>query len=154
MAYTGVFRMGMAHDVAIVPFRTSAGWMLMMANVQTDALRFLAPAGADEFTAGPETVLATPVTMRIRAHHDGPVIPRLTVAGQGMPAPVVARRIAVETLPVAFTSGQTRLRGFVYRPRLLARPAGLRKAASNPQRIPVVDLLQNAVRKVYRVELP
>lgn len=116
LAYTGVFRMGIAHDLAIVPFRTPAGWMLLMADVQTDALQFLTTAGPDAFTAGPETVRATPVMMTIRALRDGSVISRLSVSAQGMPAPVVARRVALETVPVAFTNGQIRLKGFVYRP--------------------------------------
>jgi hypothetical protein len=54
LAYAGVFRMGAAHDVAIVPFHAGQTWMLLLADAQSDALRFLTPAGTDTFTTGPE----------------------------------------------------------------------------------------------------
>lgn len=117
LAYTGVFRMGMAHDLAIVPFRTPAGWMLMMADVLTDDLRFLTPTGADVFTAGPETVRPTPVTLRVSGVRHGATIQGFTVNGQGMSAPVMARRISIDALPVAFANGPVQLKGVIYRPR-------------------------------------
>src|SRR5262245_45072389 len=54
MAMTGVFRAGRAHDIAIAPLRTPAGWMLLLADVQSDQLRLLAPAGKSVYTAGAE----------------------------------------------------------------------------------------------------
>src|SRR5262245_26403095 len=54
MAMTGVFRAGRAHDIAIAPLRTPAGWMLLMADEQSDQLRLLAPAGKNVYTAGAE----------------------------------------------------------------------------------------------------
>ena len=121
IAYTGVFRMGGTHDVAIVPFRTPAGWTLLMADILTDDLRFLSTVGADAFTAGPETVRPTPVSLTIRAVRDGATIRRFTVQGSGMAAPVVARRIPIDALPVAFANGQVQLKGVIYRPRSAQR---------------------------------
>jgi pimeloyl-ACP methyl ester carboxylesterase len=95
--------------------------MLMMADVLTDDLRFLTTAGADAFTAGPETVRPTPVASQIGAVRNGVTIQRLTVKNEGMSALVVARRIPIDALPVAFANGQVRLKGFVYRPRSAKR---------------------------------
>ena len=117
LAYTGVFRMGITHDLAIVPFRTPAGWMLMMADVMTDDLRFLTTAGADAFTAGPETVRPTPVSLTLSAVRDGATIQRFTVKGEGIAAPVTARRVPIDAFPVAFANGQVQLKGVIYRPR-------------------------------------
>jgi pimeloyl-ACP methyl ester carboxylesterase len=116
LVYTGVFRMGMSHDVAIAPFRTGAGWMLLLADVQTDALRFLTPAGPDAFTAGFETIRPAPVELGISAVRDGSVVRSLTVKMEGAPGSVAARRIPIDAVPVVFANGQVRLKGFVYRP--------------------------------------
>jgi len=117
LAYTGVFRMGMAHDVAITPFRSPGGWMLLMADVQTDALRFLTSAGRDAFTAGAETIRPAPVAVRVSAVRDRSGIGSLTVRPDGASTGHVARRIPIDAVPVAFTNGQIQLKGFVYRPR-------------------------------------
>ena len=61
VACAGVFRIGVAHDVAIVPFRAGATWLLLLADTQSDALRFLTPVGTKTFTAGPEAIAPTPV---------------------------------------------------------------------------------------------
>ncbi|HEX6031313.1 MAG TPA: hypothetical protein VFY90_07765, partial [Tepidiformaceae bacterium] len=61
MALAGVFRAGRAHDLAIAPFRTPAGWILLMADRQTDQLRFLAPVGKRVWAAGPEITRPSPV---------------------------------------------------------------------------------------------
>jgi len=116
LAYTGVFRMGAAHDIAIAPFRTPSGWMLLLADVQTDALRFLTPTGRDSFTTGSETLPSTVIESRISAVRDGAVIRSMTVKAEGATTSAIARRIGVDVLPITFTSGPIRINGFVYRP--------------------------------------
>jgi len=117
LAYTGVFRMGIAHDVAIAPFRSPAGWMLLMADVQTDALRFLTPAGRDAFTAGPETIRSAPVALRVSALRDPSGIGSFTVRPEGASTGGAARRIPIDAMPIAFTNGQIQFKGFLYRAR-------------------------------------
>jgi alpha-beta hydrolase superfamily lysophospholipase len=116
LAYTGVFRMGAAHDVAIAPFRTPSGWMLLLADVQTDALRFLTPTGQDSFTTGSETLPSAQIESRISAVRDGAIVRSMTVKAEAATTSAIARRISVDVLPITFTSGAIRINGYVYRP--------------------------------------
>src|SRR5689334_10371933 len=49
--FGGVFRAGAGHDIVIAPFRVGSGWTLLLSDLQSDAMRFLAPAGARTLTA-------------------------------------------------------------------------------------------------------
>lgn len=115
IALTGVFRAGTAHDVAIAPFKTPAGWMLLMADVQTDQLRLLAPSGKNVYTAGAELTRPTPMEWTLRyAPETGPT--QLVVEANGTRLRFTARRIPITTAPVAFQSGAIRLQGSLYLP--------------------------------------
>jgi pimeloyl-ACP methyl ester carboxylesterase len=115
MALAGVFRAGRAHDLAIAPFRTPAGWTLLMADRQTDQLRFLAPVGKRVWAAGPEITRPSPVqwtlTFAPQARSS-----EVSVAEDGTGLRFTAKRIPIDTVPISFHNGATRLDGVLYRP--------------------------------------
>jgi len=112
-ALAGVFRAGTAHDLVIAPFRTPAGWILLLADQQTDQLRLLAPAGRGVYTAGPEFTKPTPAEWTLR--FTPPMKPgKLTIEGTGQR--FTARRIEIDITPISFHNGAIRLEGSLYRP--------------------------------------
>ena len=112
MALAGVFRAGKAHDITIVPFRTPAGWILLLADQQTDQLRLLAPAGKGVYTAGSEFTKPTPAEWTLR--FTPPARPtELRIEGTGVR--FTAKRVPIETVPLSFHNGTTRLEGSLYR---------------------------------------
>ena len=117
LAYAGVFRMGSAHDVAIVPFRAGSTWMLMLADAQSDALRFLTPAGPDTFTAGPETIAPTPVEWTLTARRQDGRVAVIAMTSAQTSTTFEGRRIPVDAIPVSIVHGSVRLEGSLYRPR-------------------------------------
>ena len=117
LAYAGVFRIGAAHDVAIVPFRAGQTWMLLLADAQSDALRLLTQGGIDTLTAGPELAVPSPVEWTVTPRrHDG-VIAAIAMRSGPTSATFDARRVPIDTVPVSITNGGTVLNGSLYRPR-------------------------------------
>jgi len=115
IAMTGVFRAGKAHDIAIAPFRTPAGWSLIMADVQSDQLRLLAPIGRNTYTAGRELARPTPTewTLRFTA---GKGLTELVIEESGTGQRFTAVRIPIEIVPVQFHNGGVQLEGSLYLP--------------------------------------
>jgi pimeloyl-ACP methyl ester carboxylesterase len=111
----GVFRAGTAHDIVIVPIRTPAGWILLLADQQTDQLRFLAPMGKGAYTAGSELTRPTPAEWTLRFTTEAKPT-ELTVEGNGTSLRFAARRIPIDAVSISFHNGPTRLEGFLYRP--------------------------------------
>jgi len=117
IAMSGVYRAGSAHDIAIAPFRTPAGWVLLLADEQSDQLRMLAPIGKAVYTAGPELARATPVEWTLRFTPETRPT-ELRIEGSGTDLRFRAKRIPIEIEPIAFRNGATRLEGSLYRPPL------------------------------------
>lgn len=115
MAMTGVFRAGRAHDIAIAPLRTPAGWMLLMADEQSDQLRLLAPAGKNVYTAGAELTRPTPAEWTLRFTPE-PGLTDLAIEDSGTKLRFTAKRIPIDRVSISFQNGATRLEGFLYRP--------------------------------------
>jgi hypothetical protein len=116
LACSGVFRIGAAHDVAMVPLRTGKAWTLLLADTQSDALRFLTPAGRDTFTAGPELVAPSPVEWTITARRQRGIVAAIAMSSAQTSATFEGRRIPVDAVPVSIASGSVRLEGSLYRP--------------------------------------
>jgi uncharacterized protein len=123
LAYAGVFRIGAAHDVAIVPLRAGKAWMLLLADAQSDGLRFLTPAGIDTFTAGPEAVAPSPVEWTIIARRQNGVVSAITMRSAQTSTTFDGRRVPIDAVPVSIANGSIRLNGTLYRPR--GRPGRL-----------------------------
>ena len=117
LAYTGVFRIGAAHDVAIAPFRAGPTWMLLLADTQSDALRFLTPAGADTLTAGPEVIAPTPVEWTVTAHRSAGAVAAIAMRCARTSATFEGRRVPLDVVPVSIANGSVRLEGSLHRPR-------------------------------------
>ncbi|HJQ09893.1 MAG TPA: alpha/beta fold hydrolase [Gemmatimonadaceae bacterium] len=117
LAYAGAFRIGAAHDFVIAPFRAGGTWMLLFADLQSDALRFLTPTGSGMFTIGAETVRPTPVDWKLNALRERDRVEGFTITPESTSTRFVARRIAIDLVPVEFTNGMVRLQGTLYRPR-------------------------------------
>lgn len=117
LAYSGIFRLGRGHDVAISPFRTPAGWGLLLSDVGTDQLRFLTSAGPDAFTSGAELTRPTPIEWRLQFGRAGSTITSLSVAPEGSSVSWTASRVPLDAVPVSFANGGIVLKGFVYRPK-------------------------------------
>jgi len=114
-ALAGVFRAGKAHDIVIAPFRTPAGWTLMLADQQTDQLRLLAPTGKGVYTAGSELARPTPAVWTLRFTPEARPA-ELRIEGNGTEQPFTAKRILIDTTPISFHNGATQLEGSLYRP--------------------------------------
>lgn len=115
LAYTGVFRIGAAHDVAIVPFRAGQTWMLLLADVQSDALRFLTLAGTDTLTAGSEAIVPTPAEWTVTVHRQKGAITAIAMRSAGMSAAFDGHRVPIDAVPIAVANGSIRLNGSLYR---------------------------------------
>ena len=121
LGYTGVFRIGRGHDIAISPVRTPGGWTLLLSDIETDQLRFLTPAGTDEFTSGTETIQPSPIEWRLHFVRAGASLPSLSVTPESTTFSWTAPRVPLETVPISFTNGGITLKGYVYRPKSSAR---------------------------------
>jgi dipeptidyl aminopeptidase/acylaminoacyl peptidase len=115
MALAGVYRAGRAHDIAIAPFRTPAGWMLLLADRQTDQLRLLAPAGNGKYEAGAEFTRTTPAEWTL-TFTPAAKPTKLIVEETGTKLRFTAKPIPIAITPVSFRNGATRLEGSLYRP--------------------------------------
>jgi dienelactone hydrolase len=114
--FGGVFRAGAGHDIVIAPFRVGSGWTLLLSDLQSDAMRFLAPAGARTFTTGTEMVRPTPIEWTLR--FGGPsAADELVIDPGGLAPEFPAKRVPIDAVPISFVSGATRLEGYLYRPR-------------------------------------
>src|SRR5262245_50645677 len=117
IAVTGVFRVGMAHHIAIAPFRTPAGWTLLMADEQSDQLRLLARTGRNAYVAGRELTRPTPEEWTLRFTPDAKPA-ELAIEEGDTGLRFTARRIQIDVVPIAFHNGAVRLEGSLYRPAL------------------------------------
>jgi alpha-beta hydrolase superfamily lysophospholipase len=117
LAFSGVFRIGAAHDVAIVPLRAGRTWVLLLADTQSDALRFLTAAGIDTFTAGPELVAPSPVEWTVTARRQGGVVAAIAMESARTSTTLDGRRIPLDAVPVSIANKSIRLEGLLYRPR-------------------------------------
>ena len=116
LAYSGMFRLGRGHDVAISPLRTPAGWVLLLSDVETDQLRLLTAVGDDELTTGIEMTRPSPVEWRLRFERAGSTT-SLRVAPEGSSHSWTASRVPLDAVPISFANGGVTLKGFVYRPK-------------------------------------
>jgi hypothetical protein len=117
IAAAGVYRAGRAHDIAIAPFRTSAGWTLLMADEQSDQLRMLAPAGRSAYTAGPELTRPTPPEWTLRfTPETGPT--ELVIEEGRTGLRFTAKRMSIGIEPISFQNGPIRLEGSLFHPLL------------------------------------
>src|SRR5262245_16203069 len=115
IALTGVFRAGSAHDITIAPLRTPAGWMLIMADEQSDQLRLLEPQAMNLYAAGATFAEPTPAEWTLRfTPQSRPT--ELVIERSDNRSRFTARRIPIETVFISFQSGATRLNGSLYRP--------------------------------------
>ena len=112
MALAGVFRAGKAHDIVIAPLRTPAGWTLLLADQQTDQLRLLGLIGKGVYAAGSEFTKPTPAEWTLRFTPEARPT-EIVIEGTGQR--FTARRIPLETVPLSFHNGATRLEGSLYR---------------------------------------
>src|SRR5262245_15023343 len=115
IALTGVFRAGSAHDITIAPLRTPAGWMLLMADVQSGQIRLLAPRARNVYAAGAALAEPTPADWTLRFTPESRPT-ELVVEESDNGSRFTARRIPIETVSISFQSGATRLQGSLYRP--------------------------------------
>ena len=115
MAMVGVYRAGVAHDIAIAPVRTPAGWMFLLADEQTDQVRLLAPTGRGAYAVGSEFTRPIPPEWTLRfTPETRPTA--LVIEGNGTEPPFTAKRIPFDAVPISFHNGATRLEGFLLRP--------------------------------------
>jgi hypothetical protein len=112
---TGVFRAGRAHDIAIAPFRTPAGWMLLMADEQSDQLRLLAPGGKNIYTAGAELARPTPPAWTLRFTPETRPT-ELVIEESGTGLRFAAKRTPIGMEPISFQNGAIRLEGSLFPP--------------------------------------
>jgi len=113
--FGGVFRAGARHDIVIAPFRVGSGWTLLLSDLQSDDMRFLAPAGARTFTTGTEMVRPAPIEWTLR--FGGPsAVDELVIDPGGLAPEFPAKRVPIDAVPISFVSGVTRLEGYLYRP--------------------------------------
>ena len=117
LAYAGVFRLGTSHDVAIVPFRAGPTWTLLLADVQSDALRLLTPVRMDTFTTGPDLIVPAPVEWTVAARRRDGVIAAIAVRSAQTSATFDGRRVPIDAIPVSIANGSVRIKGSLYRPR-------------------------------------
>ena len=117
LAYSGAFRIGESHQIVIAPFRAGIAWMLLLADLQSDVLRFLTPAAANAFTIGRETIRPNPVEWTLKAIRDRDGVDGFTITPESTSTRFVARRIPIEAIPITFANGSVRLQGTLYRPR-------------------------------------
>ena len=71
---SGVFRAGARHDLVIAPLRTGSGWLLLLSDTQSDAMRFLTRAEAGGFTTGTEMARPKPVEWTLRFSHGSELV--------------------------------------------------------------------------------
>jgi len=102
--------------IAISPLGAGGSMRLLLADVASDQLRMLFPVAADSFAGGPEIARPEPVqiAVRVRRSPAGRVDALVLHRTDGVPEQ--ARRVALRSVPVAFTSAGARLLGTLLLP--------------------------------------
>lgn len=122
-AYEGVYRIGDHHELVVSPIRMGNGAGLMLADLQSDDLRLLAPSGnvKDEFVAGASLAQPLPASLRLQFVRDaGGTVSglRLSIVDNrpGAGREVRARRLELRRELVSFRNGDVALAGTVITP--------------------------------------
>jgi pimeloyl-ACP methyl ester carboxylesterase len=129
VGYTGLYRIGAHHEVAISLRRFGKQSALVFSDLNTDEIRLLFPDTRDRFTAGAELTKPTPVAYRIAFTRDaaGRVV-SLALRDSADRDLGTGARGAARAVPVRFTgAGGVELRGTVHLPP--ERAGGGRRAA-------------------------
>ena len=108
---------GLRGFIAISPLGGGGSRRLLLADAASDQLRMLFPAAADSFTAGPEIAKPEPMELAVRVSRSpaGRVEALVLHRPERVPDER-ARRVALRTVPIAFTSGGVRLFGTLLLP--------------------------------------
>jgi dienelactone hydrolase len=116
----GAYRFGPSRDVVVSTLRIGPRVGLLLADLQSDALRVLFPGeGADLYTAGPALARPAPTEQRIRFVRQQGVV--VAAERQWLDAGRVirsdtARRIPFRERPARFADGDVLLQGTLYVP--------------------------------------
>jgi pimeloyl-ACP methyl ester carboxylesterase len=121
-SHAGAYRTG-ARVLAVAPFRAGDAWALLLADAQTDGLRLLFPAPVGGgFVAGPELARPEPVESRVAFAGGAAGAPaELRVERADAPGGLVARRVPLRTVELAFERDGVGFAGTLYLPPGAAR---------------------------------
>jgi len=115
----GAYRFGPSQTVVVSTLRMGRGVGLLLADLQSDALRVLFPGDGDVFTAGPALVRPTPTQQRIRflrQRGTAVAIERQWLDSGAVIRTDTARRMPVRQRPATFADGDVTLEGTLYVP--------------------------------------
>lgn len=117
LKYTGLYKIGENHEIGISMRRAGGRSILVLSDIQTDAIRALFPQGEDRFIAGREMIRPEPAQYHIsfRKNSRGEVT-SLVIREDGLRIEQVGHRQPQRTVPVKFHNGDVSLVGTLYLP--------------------------------------